>query len=247
MNSPQIQYKTIISSFTKGEKPCYYAQVIHNGTNYRDDMVTKVASRGGIGKETVDYVLSLFFSQLRDEFKDGMRLEMEDLAGNLSVQGGFPTKDGVWDPLVNQLVPNLHAKGNLGSCLVGQTAVNVTEGAKVILKSVLDTVLKTESVLVTGTNVTVYAAGSGLITSTDPTSGEGCWLENCDTGVVSATGTVTASTATTLNATFATMPPVGTYWFVVASRGGLGPEFGVAQAKRKVTVVAATTAENGGN
>jgi len=234
-----IQYKTKMSSFTKGGKVCYSAQPIHNGTVYRSDIVAKVAEISGSDARTVDYILGLCIDQIGEELSNGMHVECGDIAGNLSIQGGFPTKDSGWDTNRNTLVPNLHAKGNLAKCTSGIVCENVTACATVIIKSVVDTVHKTESEIMTGSNVVIYVAGTGLLTSTDPASGEGVWFEDYATGIVAATGTVTGSMATTLDATFATMPEPGTYWFVVASRGGLGEEYGIVQAKRKVTVISA--------
>ena len=59
-------------------------------------------------------------------------------------------------------------------------------------------------------------------------------------GVVVANGKVTGSTSTTIDCTFATLPKDGTYKIVVATRGGLGSEFGVSIARKSVEVKSAS-------
>jgi len=233
-----VKFRTVLSVLKKGEQACYIGRPIHNGTRDRAYLVEKVSARSGMDKKTAGYAIDLFVDQLGVEMSDGYRVEYGDLAGNLTIQGGFKTKDAAWEVGRNRLVPRLHCKGDLAGSVMGVKCENETPSASVIIKSVVDTVLKTESTLPARTNVTVYVAGTGLITSTDATSGEGVWLEDETTGIVVAVGTVTASTMTTLNATFAEMPEPGKYRFAIATRGGLGSEYGVVVEKRKVKVVA---------
>jgi len=233
-----VRYRTVLSVLKKGEKACFIGRPIHNGTRDRAYFVEKISARSGMDKKTAGYAIDLFIDQLGAEMCDGYRVEYGDIAGNLTIQGGFKTKDAGWEVGRNKLVPRLHCKGDLADSVVGVTCVNETPSASVTIKSIVDTVHKTESELAQGANVTVYVAGMGLVTSTNPESGEGVWLESEETGLVAAVGTVTGSTMTTLNATFAEMPEPGDYRFVVATRGGLGSEYGVVEAKRKVKVVA---------
>ena len=127
-------------------------------------------------------------------------------------------------------VENLFSGGILDSA----TAVNVTEGNHAILKRVLDTVSKVDGVITNQPNVTVYLSGTSLLLNA-AASDEGVWLEDKE-GTVVAKATIVGSTSTTVDCTFATLPEDGEYKIVVATRGGLGPEFGVSLARKVVEV-----------
>ena len=234
----ELKFKTVLSSFKKGEQPCYRAVVNHNGTVYLDEIATNAAARVGMDAAVMKFNAELFFAQVAEELKNGNRVEVENLfSGGIAVTGTFAGANAPWDKSKNALVPYFYAKGDMREALDGSTAVNVTEGNHAQIKRVLDTVLKVDGVIANQPNVTVYLSGTNLLLNTTA-SDEGVWLENKD-GTVVATATVVGSTATTVDCAFATLPEDGDYKIVVATRGGLGPEFGVSIARKSVEVKSA--------
>ena len=72
-NRNSIKFKTVLSSLKKGERPCYRAVVMHNGTVDRDEIAKAAAERAGMDVAVMRYAVELFCSQepdLRDEIHE---------------------------------------------------------------------------------------------------------------------------------------------------------------------------------
>lgn len=231
----EVKFRTVLSGLKKGEKPCYRAIPVTNGSTDLDALAQGAAARIGMDVALMKCIAELFLEQIEAALCAGHRLEVEGLfSGSIAVQGVFDAANAPWERGKHRLVPRFNAKGEMKSALNGAVGVNITEGNRCRITSVLDAVAKTEGVITGSEDVEVYAAGGTFLVDTTAED-EGVWLENA-AGVVVAFGTVTASTATTLDATFATLPEPGAYKFVVATRGGLGKGYGVSIARRNVTV-----------
>ena len=231
----EIRFKTVLSSLKKGEKPCYRAVPITNGTTDLEALAQGAAARSGLDVAFVKCAAELLLERIEYALCMGRRVELEDLfSGTLAVQGVFDAANAPWERGRHRLVPRLNAKGDMKTVLSGTVGINVTEGNRCRITSVLDSISKTEGVITAGSDVDVFAAGGTFLVDTTAED-EGVWLEDKD-GTIVALGTVTASTATTLDATFATLPDPGSYKFVVATRGGLGKGYGVSIARRNVEV-----------
>lgn len=233
-----IKFRTKVTGFKKDERPCYSAYVLHNGTVRSQTLKERVARRCGYDESIVGCVWSGTFAQMRDEFRNGNRIDLDEVAGGLNVQGLFTGLNDPWDPARHALVPSLAAKGSLRACLDGTTAENATDAPTIVVRRVMDVVAKVDGSITGTAPVSVYVSGSNLLV--DPSAeDEGAWLEDAS-GTIVARATTTTSTQLTLDCTFAELPPDGTYWFAVAGRGGI-PEGGVSIGRRKVTVQATAT------
>lgn len=231
----EVKFKTVLSSLKKGEKPCYRAIPVTNGSTDLDALAQRASARVGMDVALVKCIAELFLERVEAALCAGRRLEVEGLfSGMLAIQGVFDAANSPWERSKHRLVPRFNAKGDMKSALAGAVGVNITEGNRCRITSVLDSVAKTEGVISGEEDVEVYAAGGTFLVDTSAED-EGVWLEDAN-GEVVAFGIVTASTATTLDATFATLPESGAYKFVVATRGGLGKGYGVSIARRNVTV-----------
>ena len=234
---PIFNYKTSLSNFEKGEKPCYRIIPITNGVKQLKQVAASIAAKTGVSADVCKYVCELFLAQLGKELEKGNRVEVENLlTGGLTVKGLFDSANAPWDGSKNKVDAQFQVKGDLRKAYDGVESQNITEGNRVVVRRVLDTVLKENGKIQCGENVTVYISGLNL--GVDGTQeDEGCWLEDIKTGTVVATSEFLASTMTTLDVKFLTTPAPGKYNIVVASRGGLGPEYGVSTARRVVDVV----------
>lgn len=227
-----IKYSTYLCQFKKGEKPCYAAKVKHNGTVAQNAFLKAIAEKSGESVERVRFGWDLAMSELKNQLKNGNRVELELLAAGLSVQGTFDSANAAWDPAKNKLSAFVNVKGELKTALAHLATENVTVGAIVTIKSILDTVRKENGVIA---SLNVYL--SGVNTKIDPTKeDEGAWLEDMD-GTIVQRGTVTRSDMTTADITFAALPASGKYRFVLAGRNGAGEEYGVSMAKKIVEVI----------
>ena len=225
-----IKYSTYLCNFKKGERPCYAARIKNNGTIGQDAFLSRIAELSGETKERVRFTWDLAMSEIARCLKNGNRVELEVLSGGIGVQGTFASANASWDPAKNALVPFVNAKGDLKKALEGLSAENVTEGAVLSIKSVLDTDRKEDGVI---SALTVYVSGVNL-KQTDRED-EGVWLEDAD-GEIVAKAAVTRSDTTTVDCSFPTLPAPGKYRLVIAGRNGAGEEFGVSMAKKNVEV-----------
>ena len=179
----------------------------------------------------------LLLSQIKAELATGHRVEIEDmLSGGIAVEGVFEAANSPWDKSKHRLVPYFFAKGAMKSAFKDVTCMNVTEGNRCTIRRVLDTTLKTDGIIANIKDVVVYI--SGINTSINASAeDEGVWLEDME-GTIVAQATISGSTSTTIDCAFPTLPLVltGEYKLVVATRGGLGSEFGVSIARKSVEI-----------
>ena len=235
----ELKFKTaLLNPLVQGVVPQYRAIVINNGVVEIDALADAIAKECGLKSAVVRSILELFFEQLGYEFRNGMRVNLEQLEGGLTIQGTAKSADEQWGKGNLKLVAYLNAKGALKHPFEdGVTPVNVTDAITVIVRRVLDTVYEHDGYITGTENVHVLVSGDGL--NVNPAAAdEGGWLADYKTGRIVANGTVTASAADTLDLTFATLPEDGDYWLVVASRGGNDESAGVSIGRRKVVVKA---------
>ncbi len=237
----QIKYKTALSSLKKGGKACYRALPLTQGSVNLATLSEHAAERAGMDVGVMKFTAELLLDQILRELSQGYRVDIENfLTGGVAIEGVFEAANSPWDKAKHRLAPYFTAKGTMKSAFTDVVGVNVTEGNHCVIKRVLDTTVKTEGVITNAKDVTVYISGINM--SIDTTAeDEGVWLENAE-GAIVAVATVVESTATTVNCTFPTLPleEDGNYKVVVASRGGLGREFGVSIARKNVKLAKAT-------
>ena len=231
----KLSYTTTLSTFKKGDNsPCYKAHVKHNGTVSSEDFVKLLAERSGENKERVRYIWELAQAEIIRQLSEGNRLELESIAAGIAVSGSFDSANAAWDREKNKLSPFINAKGEFKAALANLETVNVTQGAKPVILSVLDTIHQTDGLIVGGDEVDLLISGKDLAVN-EEAEDEGVWLEDSK-GVIVATATVTMSDKSIINCHLPNVPGDGEYKLVVATRGGLGEEFGVAIAKKSVKV-----------
>ncbi len=233
----KISYRLVLTPIVKGEVPAYRAVVVNNGCVTEEVLARDIAEDCGLKPAVVRSVLELFFEHLAMEFRNGMRANLEQLEGGIAIRGTAEGGNAKWSESDLELVAYLNAKGDLKHPFKDVEPVNVTDAVAVVVRRVLDEEYETDGWITGAEDVSVLVSGSGLKVDAEAED-EGCWLADCATNRVLVMGTVTASSTTTLDVTFPTLPPDGSYWLVVASRGGLGAEYGVSIGRRKVTVKA---------
>ena len=237
-----VSIKTALSNFTKGGMPCYSGRTISNGTDHHSDIVHRTAMRcGGVDDAFVDCIVRTYFGQIGQSIAQGKRVESLYFTSGIAVHGTFDSSDAPWDPARHSFEMYLTPRGDFKEAVSGLTGVNVTKGAYVSIKSVLqdrDGAEESVIVLYDGlTEILLLLAGTGLLVDAEAAD-EGVFLLDAKTDEVVATGRVTSTSATTLDASFDPVEP-GKYMLAVSSRNGMGASFGAVLAKRKVTVVRA--------
>lgn len=231
----KLQFKTRLSNIGRNEKPCFIASPIVNGTIDADVLAIEVAGRLGTSKALVKAILDETGNTIAENLRNGHPTMIDNLLwAGLKIKGTFASKDAPWTQGKNFLLPDFRANGVMKESVDGIEFENVTKGAKVQISRVLDALAHIPDVLTVGQKALL--SGQGMLVDTEAED-EGVWLENAE-GVKVAEGTITNRTDTTLDCTFAEWPEPGAYRICVASRGGLGEQYGVAVAKRGIEVVA---------
>ena len=243
----KLMVKTRPTPFLKNGRVAYSASVVHNGTIGADTFFERVSEKCGLAADMARATWNLGIEQMKDELRNGNRVELPQLSAFLSLPGNFAsTSPEDRRAAGSRLVAHINAKGDFKSCCAGEDfeIVNITKGATVVVRGVSDMVSKLDDVLTNGTDVEVHVVGTGLYIPDAEDETTGVWLEKPD-GTICATARVTESTSATLTCVFSEIAlPEGRYKLAVASRNGLDPEqYGVTIARRNVMVANAAETE----
>ena len=219
-----------------GEKARYRLAVRQNGQIGEKTFKKRVAKRCGYDESVVGCVMDGCGGQMGEELANGNRVDIGWLHAFNVCRGSADSSKDPWDPSKNRLVASFYAKGVLKECLDSVEMQNVTDGPSVFILHIADTEAVIDGTISGTTDVLARATGSGL--KVDPDSPEeGIWLEDAK-DVIVAVATVVEAASEYVSFRFAELPPDGTYTLVIASRNGMGEDFGVAMGRRKVTVCA---------
>lgn len=239
-----LQYTNHLSNLKKSGKACYQSVVRYIGTIGKEEIANRISILSGYSPYMALCFIEVFLATLEEAFRQGKRIELGGVRGGIGVRGSSSYAKMSFQKSGLRLVPYLSVAGELARCLDEVKAENITEAATVIIDSVVDTAHGLVNVLVGTQDTSVQVSGLGLkiLTGEDAVEGTGAWIEDKD-GVIAEIATITHSTTTTLDCTI-NLPEPGEWYFVVASNGGLGADFGVSMARRKITVKASL--EEGG-
>lgn len=232
----KIPFTVVPTNLLVGNKPVYRLVIRHNGRISEKTFKSRVARRCGYDDAVVGCVLEAAGTQTAEELGNGNRLDGGWYAAYLNAQGSSDSIREPWDRKKHHVVPTLLPKEVLKTCLDDAELVNVTAGATVTILHAADEVAQIDGTISGTANVDVRITGNGLALDM-AAEDEGVWLEDAK-GVIQAVATVTETATTTLSCRFATLPEDGQYTLVVASRNGLGADYGVSMGRRKVTVLA---------
>ncbi|MBQ6102757.1 MAG: hypothetical protein IJL06_03710, partial [Kiritimatiellae bacterium] len=147
------------------------------------------------------------------------------------VKGSFETVPGPWTPGVNMLLVNAFELDPFKSALAGFVPVNRTEGARPVINTVFDEVMRVYDEI-TGTDL-FSIAGNDL--APDATK-EDEYVALADAHGAETRCEIEFSDVQNVKARLASALPAGQYTLRVYTRSGFGDEFGVRVASRKVTV-----------
>ena len=236
MAKPQIKFKTVLSSLTKGGKPCYSVRVINNGTEYLSDssQMKEIAHLINMSVPFAKTASEIVLEKSIELALTGKRVETEMFSMYLTVRGGFKSTTDKWDPAKHSLHLVINLKGELKAKMADIEFVNVSEGIKVTLYSVGDEIWAEDGVIAgtAGSTVKIVCDNGKILAGRED---EGVWLLDLEDTIVQKL-TVVASTEQTCDVEVDETIPVGDYKVMLASRNGEGLERGVGVAYKKITV-----------
>lgn len=231
----------------KQGRPVLSGTVVHNGKVGEEGLYAMVAEDCGIPAPKVAYITEMVFRRIGIELQHGVGTETKHFRAFLSAQGNCAsTSPEDRKASGMKIVGHLSAKGALKTCCQGDDFIveNITVGATVVIRNVVDMVTKQENVLTRGQDVEVHIVGTGLLMPDLDDPSVGVFLASAD-GTVLATATVTESTETTIVCIFPEIAvEADSCKLCVASRNGMdATQYGVTVARRNVTIV--EPSENG--
>ena len=129
MAKPQIKFKTVLSSLTKGGKPCYSVRVINNGTEYLADssQMKEIARLINMNVPFAKTTSEIVLEKAIELALTGKRVETEMFSMYLTVRGGFAKTTEKWNPAKHSLHLVINLKGALKEKMSDIEFVNVSE------------------------------------------------------------------------------------------------------------------------
>ena len=231
-----IKFKTVLSNFTKGGKPCYAVRVVNNGTRYLKDAdeIAEIAREINMSVPFARTTCNIVLEKMIDLALQGYIVSSDEITMRLTVRDGFDGTGDKWNPSAHSLRLIVTPKSKLREKMAGIEFVNVTEGIKVTIYSVGDEIYAEDGVIAGTAGETVSYAGDNILV-TEGREDEFVAVTDRE-GTVVQTLAVTDTTEQTGKATLAETLPPGDYRLMIASRNGAGLDRGVGVAYKNITV-----------
>ena len=228
----QVNYTLVKGNSSLAAAPFYIGIPQHERTMTKKETYAYCAEQTGFRPTQVRAVFLAARQYLADNANRGNVTYMDGVASVRNyVKGAFDGLTGPWVKGKNYLLVQAVEMDPFKSLLGDATAVNKTEGANPRINTVLDDVTH-EYDVIAGTDE-FSIAGSDL--APDATKDDEYVAVVDDMGVETK-AEITFSDLQNVKAAFETAPEPGTYTLVVHTRSGMGDEFGVKAATRKVTI-----------
>ena len=226
------KFITAKGSTSLTDKPYYIGFVQHDSVMTKNETYEYLAERLAFSKANIRAAFRGLDTAIKINAAKGLITFFDGVASvRTGVKGSFANSYGPWVKGKNLLILNAVELDPFKSMLAGVTPVNRTGGIMPVIKSVLDNV----------TGVYDVIAGVNAFTIAGTDLGPDTSKEDEYVGVIASDGTlvkaeIVSSDLTTVKAAFASALKAGEYTLVVATRSGLGDEFGVKTATRKVRI-----------
>ena len=227
-----VKYITVKGPDRLAREPFYMGIPQHDRTLSRREFYDLVAGRTGYKPTAVKAVFMALAEYVRENQRKGNITYIDGVASVRNyVKGSFGGLAGPWVKGVNCLAVKAVEMDPFKTLLAAVVAVNKTEGAKPAINTVLDETTLVYDV-VTGTDG-FSIAGADL--APDATKDDE-FVAFADAHGAETKAEITFSDLQNVKARLATALAPGEYTLKVYTRSGLGDQFGVRVATRKVTV-----------
>ena len=228
----QVKFITIKGQGEIARSPFYMGIVQHERTLSAQETYELCASHTGYKATAIKAVFMAVAEYIRENQRRGNITLIDGVASIRNyVKGAFDGLSGPWVKGVNYISVNAVEMDPFKTILAAVVPANRTEGAKPVINTVLDETTRVYDEI-SGTNV-FSIAGANL--APDETKDDE-YVALADGEGVETKATVTFSDLQNVKAQLATALPPGTYTLKVYTRSGLGDEFGVHVATRRITV-----------
>ena len=227
-----VKYITVKGSENLGRSPFYVGLVQHDRTMSSREAYEYIAQWTGYKATAVRAVFLAMAEYIRENQRKGNITFINGVASIRNyVRGAFDGLAGPWVKGRNVLMVNAVEIDPFKSLLAAITPLNRTEGAKPVINTVLDETTLVYDVI-TGTDV-FSIAGADL--APDTTKADE-YVALANARGVETKAEITFSDLQNVKAQLATALEPGEYTLKVYTRSGLGDQYGVHVATRKVMV-----------
>ena len=228
----KIKFITVRGNGNLAHDPFYVGIPQHERTISAREAYELVAAHTGYKPTAVRAVFKALADFVRDNQALGNITYIDGVASIRNyVRGAFEGLSGPWVKGVNRLVVNSVEMDPFKSLLAGTVPVNNTEGAKPVINTVLDEVTY-EYDVIAGTNP-FSIAGADLAPDAEKPDEYVALMAKDGTETRAA---IEFSDLQNVKARLGAALPAGEYTLKVCTRSGLGEEYGVHVATRKVAV-----------
>ena len=227
-----VKFMTVKGSENLGHAPFYVGIPQHERTMSRREAYDYVALKTGYTPTAVKAVFMAAAEYVRENQARGNITYIDGVASIRNyVRGAFDGLAGPWVRGRNVLMVNAVEMEPFKTVLAAVVPENNTEGAKPVINTVLDETTRVYDEI-TGTDV-FSIAGANL--APDATK-EDEYVALVDAHGVETKATMTFSDLQNVKAHLEAALPAGEYTLKVYTRSGLGDQFGVTVAARKVAI-----------
>ncbi len=227
-----VKFITVKGSERLGREPFYVGVLQHERTMSRRETYEYLAERTGFKATAIRAVFMAAAEYIRENQRRGNITYVDGVASIRNyVRGAFEGLAGPWVRGRNVLMVNAVEMEPFKTVLSAVVPVNNAGGAKPAINTVLDETTRVYDEI-TGTDV-FSIAGADL--APDPTKDDE-YVALVDARGAETRAAITFSDLQNVKARLESALPAGEYALKVYTRSGLGDEYGVHVATRKVSV-----------
>ena len=227
-----VKFITVKGSERLGREPFYVGVVQHERTMSRRETYEYLAERTGFKATAIRAVFMAAAEYIRENQRRGNITYVDGVASIRNyVRGAFEGLAGPWVRGRNVLMVNAVEMEPFKTVLAAVVPVNNAGGAKPAINTVLDETTRVYDEIA-GTDV-FSIAGADL--APDPTKDDE-YVALVDARGTETRAAISFSDLQNVKAHLETALPAGEYTLKVYTRSGLGDEYGVHVATRKVSV-----------
>ena len=227
-----VKFITVKGPDRLATEPFYMGVVQHERTMSRRETYEYLAERTGYKATAIRAVIMATAEFIRENQRKGNITYIDGVASIRNyVRGAFAGLSGPWVKGRNVLMVNAVEMEPFKSLLAAILPTNNTEGAKPVINTVLDETTLVYDVI-TGTD-TFSIAGADLAPDTTK---EDEYVALVDVHGIETKAEITFSDLQNVKAHLASALLAGEYTLKVYTRSGLGDQFGVHVATRKIVV-----------
>ena len=227
-----VKFITVKGSERLGREPFYVGVVQHERTMSRRETYEYLAERTGFKATAIRAVFMAAAEYIRENQRRGNITYVDGVASIRNyVRGAFEGLAGPWVKGRNVIMVNAVEMEPFKTVLAAVVPVNNAGGAKPAINTVLDETTRVYDEIA-GTDV-FSIAGADL--APDPTKDDE-YVALADARGTETRAAITFSDLQNVKARLESALPAGEYALKVYTRSGLGDEYGVHVATRKVSV-----------